>query len=272
MADKNPSFAVRPGDPKDVSWGLATADTCWKRGDRAEALKWLRRAVEAASEAELDDRYLELAKIAADLTTQIGSIAPGPMAPSPSVAPPGLVTTPRAPLVAQRPAAKAPAPVAARVPSTKDAPKKSERKSVTNEASRPRTAHEAKGHEKVDPNLGKTQEEAPRKRSNSRADRGEAQRRQSRTDEIDAWPTETLAGTAVPAELTAPSEPQEGPPTPRAVGAVLASQAVRVLVWREANGSVQVAAIGSTRATPANAIEATLSALEPGADLVELLS
>jgi hypothetical protein len=59
---------VKPEDPEDVSWALSTAEAMWARGDHAEGIKWVRRAAEAASEAERDARALELAKAAADLT------------------------------------------------------------------------------------------------------------------------------------------------------------------------------------------------------------
>src|SRR5438128_1382407 len=57
----------KPEDPEDVSWALSTAEAMWARGDHAEGIKWVRRAAEAASEAESDARALELAKAAADL-------------------------------------------------------------------------------------------------------------------------------------------------------------------------------------------------------------
>ena len=59
---------AKPEDPEDVSWALSTAEAMWARGDHAEGIKWVRRAAEAASEAEKDLRALELAKAAADLT------------------------------------------------------------------------------------------------------------------------------------------------------------------------------------------------------------
>src|SRR5450432_18855 len=65
----SPIPKARDDDPEDVSWALSTAATQFARGDRVEALKWLRRAAEAASEAERDSRALELAKAAADLST-----------------------------------------------------------------------------------------------------------------------------------------------------------------------------------------------------------
>jgi len=58
-------------DPEDVSWALSTAEAMWARGDVAEAVKWLRRGAEAASEAEADERALELAKAAANLAARV---------------------------------------------------------------------------------------------------------------------------------------------------------------------------------------------------------
>jgi hypothetical protein len=60
-----------PSDPEDVSWALSTAEAMWARGDIAEAVKWLRRGAEAASEAEADERALELAKAAANLSARL---------------------------------------------------------------------------------------------------------------------------------------------------------------------------------------------------------
>lgn len=58
---------AKPDDLEDVSWALSTAEAMWARGDHSEGIKWVRRAAEAASEAENDLRALELAKAAADL-------------------------------------------------------------------------------------------------------------------------------------------------------------------------------------------------------------
>ena len=68
---KNPIPQPKADDHEDVSWALSTAEATWSRGDRADALKWLRRAAEAASEAEADDRALELAKAAAEIATNL---------------------------------------------------------------------------------------------------------------------------------------------------------------------------------------------------------
>ena len=79
-AGQAPIPPARKDDSEDVAWALSTAEAMYARGDHGDALKWLRRAAESASEAQADERALELAKAAADLATLAG--------PTPSVAPP----------------------------------------------------------------------------------------------------------------------------------------------------------------------------------------
>ncbi|MBN2192301.1 MAG: hypothetical protein JW751_05750 [Polyangiaceae bacterium] len=70
MAD--PSIALpgpTPEDGEDVVLALETAATLWKRGDKQDAIRWLRRAAESAEEAGDDMRALSLARTAADLTS-----------------------------------------------------------------------------------------------------------------------------------------------------------------------------------------------------------
>ena len=67
------------GDPDDVRWALETGKAMWQKGDKREALRWLRRAAETASEEGADERALALAKAAADRRTELDipqSIAP----------------------------------------------------------------------------------------------------------------------------------------------------------------------------------------------------
>src|SRR5690349_17145998 len=74
-----------PNDDEDVSWALSTAGALWGRGERSEALKWLRRAAEQASDANADARALELFKAAAEVTSKVSaSAAPPPQTPTPS--------------------------------------------------------------------------------------------------------------------------------------------------------------------------------------------
>ncbi len=86
----------RSDDDEDVHWALSTAAALWARGESKEALKWLRRAAETASDANRDARSLELFKAAADFTSKLdaGKIAPPPAAPPPA---PAAAAPPRQP-------------------------------------------------------------------------------------------------------------------------------------------------------------------------------
>jgi hypothetical protein len=112
-AGAGPIPPAKKDDSEDVAWALSTAEAMYARGDRSDALKWLRRAAEAASEGESDDRALELAKAAADLATQIGPVTSAPPPPPPPPAPPP--PPPPQPAAAAAPSAPAgtvpPAPV-----------------------------------------------------------------------------------------------------------------------------------------------------------------
>ena len=92
---KLPSIPTpKPNDPEDVSWALSTAEAMWGRGDHAEAIKWIRRGAEAASEAEADDRALELAKAAADLASMVVRMSqPDPSSARPQLPHPGSPQT-----------------------------------------------------------------------------------------------------------------------------------------------------------------------------------
>jgi hypothetical protein len=54
-------------DSEDVAWALQTAEALWKRSELLDAIVWLRRAAQAAGDAEDDDRALALARDAAEL-------------------------------------------------------------------------------------------------------------------------------------------------------------------------------------------------------------
>jgi hypothetical protein len=76
-------------DAEDVIWALQTADALWKRQERVDAIVWLRRAAQAAGDAQDDDRALELARNAAELAEWIAQnpgISPGQI--TPTTAPP----------------------------------------------------------------------------------------------------------------------------------------------------------------------------------------
>jgi hypothetical protein len=80
---------VADTDAEDVAWALQTAEALWKRNERVDAIVWLRRAAQAAGEAEDDDRALALARNAAELTEWLTQ--------NPSGDAPGAVPTPSTP-------------------------------------------------------------------------------------------------------------------------------------------------------------------------------
>jgi len=114
----------RDDDPEDVSDKLSIAVAMWARGDRADALSWLRRAAESASDSDADMRALELAKAASELAPHTQPAAPAPAAPPPPPPAAAAAVAPAAP----RPAAPARASVspqaaAAKVPMPTAKPK-----------------------------------------------------------------------------------------------------------------------------------------------------
>jgi hypothetical protein len=59
----SPEFpAAKDDDDDDVAWGLSTAAVQWKRGSRADAVVWLRRAVDAAVAVGATWRAAELTR------------------------------------------------------------------------------------------------------------------------------------------------------------------------------------------------------------------
>jgi hypothetical protein len=186
------------------------------RGDRAEALKWLRRAAEAASANQADRRAVELAKAAADLASNVRV----PQAPSPvparSPATKTLGQTPRAPAFAKT------APLPAR--------------------------SESRG--------------AP-------AQRAERRPQLLIDDDDDFEEPDEKTRVGVPAYQTAaqaatrPAVAHAEDVEPRP------AQAIRVVVWRTADG-VHIAPVGTRVA--AISVDAILVALDPSADLAAWLS
>ena len=60
-----------PDDPKTVVVALETGSVEWARGDLNEAVRWIRRAADAAEAAGDDMRALSLARRAADLKSTL---------------------------------------------------------------------------------------------------------------------------------------------------------------------------------------------------------
>jgi len=75
--------ASEPNDSDDVSLALETAEALWNRGDPNEALRWLRRAAEAAGDSGDDLRAVVLAKAVAELNASGSDNAPKQVKPPP---------------------------------------------------------------------------------------------------------------------------------------------------------------------------------------------
>ena len=72
----------RPEDDEDVVWGLSTASALWARGERRDAIVWLRRAAEAAAAAGQEFRGSELGMYASELEDMLNAAgAPADTAP-----------------------------------------------------------------------------------------------------------------------------------------------------------------------------------------------
>jgi hypothetical protein len=63
----------RPEDDEDVVWGLSTASALWARGERRDAIVWLRRAAEAAAGAGQEFRGSELGMYAGELEDMLNA-------------------------------------------------------------------------------------------------------------------------------------------------------------------------------------------------------
>jgi hypothetical protein len=77
MSESSPDLPeVEPRDPESVAVAIETARALFRTGDRLDALRWLRRAAERAEEAGDDLRAVNLARRAADLSTELQSTQP----------------------------------------------------------------------------------------------------------------------------------------------------------------------------------------------------
>jgi hypothetical protein len=97
-------------DAEDVAWGLTTGAALWRQGERYDAIVWLKRAVEAATDAGASIRADELNRAATDLIASLAMPpqvpkaaavkAPAPKPPSPRGTAPSApsVTRPGAPV------------------------------------------------------------------------------------------------------------------------------------------------------------------------------
>ncbi len=91
-----------PSDNEDVVSALETADIFWTKGDTSEALRWLKRAADTASDAGDDMRALAIARSVADLKSLPTQVAASAVAEAPRM------SRPPPPSAMPRPAPAAP--------------------------------------------------------------------------------------------------------------------------------------------------------------------
>jgi hypothetical protein len=280
MVQKNPPFGVLSSDVRSVSSALQAADRSWKRGETGAVVRWLQRAADAATEAADDARAVELADCARELARQIASPheRPPDAKPSSPASSVHLLTKLAQPKSAAPPPPPSSGPSAFAEVSRSRAPTGFEED--TNQVAifqlRDQAARARK--EQVPP---------ARPPSPSRPSVTEAETRAHIRDE---WLIETVAGTDSAPDIYVPERPAAGrpPPSPRRAEPerrpppapptaptlpvrvpVSSTEAVRVLLWRDEDGALYVTTAGAP--APAHAVEAMLTALEPGVDLVALL-
>jgi hypothetical protein len=86
------------GDSNDVATALDVANALWDKGENAEAIRWLHRAVDAAGEAGDGERAADLARAASELTAAIeGRPSAGASVPPPAESGPPSTPSPSAP-------------------------------------------------------------------------------------------------------------------------------------------------------------------------------
>jgi len=268
-------FAGRDSDPLDVSWALSTAATSFARGDHAEALKWLRRAAESASEAENDERALELAKAAAELS------APAPSKPAPTTPKPAAAKAPEPKKSETKiDATTSPAPaMTPKAPITKPRLQQPKTRQVNLAATKKMTREQTKL-----PPLETKKPSPSEDHTDTKIDAkivAPSPMPQISAHEADAWPTESMGASDLEslhdvygAERTRigalPYSGGEEEDDVAKAPVFRASQAVRVVVWRDGDGELRIAPFGTS--VSAVTFEALLVAPGPDVDLLAWLS
>jgi hypothetical protein len=121
--------AAVAGDPSDVSTALEVAGALWEKGSREDAIRWVKRAVEAASGAGVEARAeaLSAAVLELERAAERPSEAASPASiddaeVEPATSAPEIPGAPAIPAAATPSVASAPPPVPSATPSAPSAP------------------------------------------------------------------------------------------------------------------------------------------------------
>lgn len=278
---------AKPEDLEDVSWALSTAKAHWARGDHADALRCVRRAAELAHTGHRTARALELARAAEALAAgaaghaaiEIEEIEPISVREPPPVpatraasVPPPHPSSPKLPAPSSRP--RGPLGADEGIPPSA---RTSETRTVAVPIPFRRSRPEIGGNEptfvgQIDDLAG-----SPQLGDEPRTEDGD---RHTALGPAPAAPRRTSSAERS-AFRDAPRAPAAGGPTHAARAgsrsapvephdpAIATTQAVRVVIWRDANG-VHVAPAGTV--VSAITVDAVLVALDPQADLTAWLT
>jgi hypothetical protein len=261
-----------PSDGEEVKWALSTAEALLSRGERAEAIKWVRRAAEQASDDGADERSIELARAVGELATIVASAPPPPAvvaaAPPPAEAPVPPPPPPPPAVVAAAPPPPPLAPVAAAAEpaGTPDAQLADLQRKAPPlpgaRASAPPPIPQLPSADKPPANVAVALAELS----------GLALKSQVATQEPPAVVArESSAVASQPPPAAAPQ-----PPPAQTVSAANdpqpVSQAVRVIVTPLSGPAARVVRADAGAHTPAGSFEAMLVGLSPDADLASIFA
>lgn len=272
---------AQTSDSDDIRWALETASAMWTKGDYPEALRWLRRAAETASEEGHDVRAVELAKAAADLRARFGSTSEAPpvvqASPPPVAVPPVSRREPSSPSsaeIASRPTLVQPVPVSELFSSTNEpnSDEVFERAAEALMKSGPLASVQPAADA---PPAGTPEPEAPARVTDVSA-RSSAPAFRDRPSikpppplpARRSTPQGFLSPVAQPGR--APSRTPAAPPAPsEREPRYVQHQAIRVAVTPDPHqkGVLLARILGSGETAPAGSKEALFVALEPGVDL-----
>jgi hypothetical protein len=253
-----------PSDSEEVKWALSTAEALLGRGERAEAIKWLRRAAEQASDDGADDRSTELAKAVGELAVLVASAPP----PAPEAAPPPVAVPPQA--AAPKPPEAAPpsAPAEAAPPPPPPPPPV-----AAAEPAPPPAADLAALQRKAPPLPARASAPPPipplppaEKAGDLAAALAELSAASPAPQPVAADPPPAVPAQAPFAAEKAPA-PEASPAPPRFV-----AQAVRVIVAPLSGPAARVVRADAAGHMPAGSFEAMLVGLSPDADLESIFS
>jgi hypothetical protein len=265
----------QPTDNDDISLALDVARARLGAGDHEEAIKWLRKAADAAFDAGDDRRGMELSKAAAELKPAPGAAAAGPPVPGPKPAPIAAGKSPSQPGRSAVPPSGLPKPI--QKPTVPSASQMHVKPTVSRSQPPPKRMP-SKAPPAAKPQITKPKpEEEESTREFQVDDRPPARIEEEPSDALmeeaaprgphgDEWPTESVAHMADVGDFTDRMHRDE---VMKQTEELPLCPSLRVAVWRTAEGTVMLRPL-DTAGLNDGEHDMMLVALVPDADLREL--